>query len=251
VEMCASVRECPASGKSHDEAARALARIAQRVAVTDPDVKIWCVLLAVSAPELEQLSALLSSAEQTRAARFHFARDRSRYVAARGMLRVMLGNFLGIAPAAVALESGPYGKPLLADSFSDVHFNLTHSGDLALIAIARDLIPGVDIESLDRDVDYDGLARRFFCVREYAELQLIPEAYRKRAFLACWTRKEAVAKAVGQGLHLPLNRIEVTVGTDAPPRLLDVPGDDPANWTLHGIDAGRDYIATLASRRVT
>ena len=248
--MCASVRECPASGKSQDEPARALARIAQRIAVPDPGVEIWCILLAVSAPELEQLFALLSREEQTRAARFHFARDRGRYVAARGMLRVMLGNYLGISPAAVAFEYGPNGKPLLADSFSDVHFNLSHSDDLALIAIARDLIPGVDIESLDRDVDYDGLARRFFSGREYAELQLIPDADRKRAFLTCWTRKEAVAKAIGQGLHLPLNRIEVTVGTDAPPRLLDVPGDEPANWALHSIDAGRDHVATLALRRV-
>src|SRR5258706_6056491 len=191
--MCASVRECPASGKSQDGPARALARIAQRIAVPDPGVEIWCILLAVSATELDQLLALLSREDQPRAARFHFARDRSRYVAARGMLRVMLGNYLGISPAAVALESGPNGKPLLANSFSDVHFNLSHSGDRALIAIARDLIPGVDIESLDRDVDYDGLARRFFSGHEYAELQLIPNSDPKRAFLTFWTRKEAAA----------------------------------------------------------
>lgn len=165
------------------------------------------------------------------------------------MLRVLLGNYLGVAPAGVALESGQHGKPMLADPSSHVQFNLSHSGDRAICAIARNCAVGVDIEHLDRAVDHESLAWRFFSAREYAELQLIPDADRKCAFLTCWTRKEAVAKATGQGLRLPLNQIEVTVAPAASPQLLNVPDGDAGAWTLHSIDAGHDYVATLALRR--
>jgi len=247
--MCASVRECPPSGKSHDEPAGTLARIAQRVSVPDPAVEVWHVPLAVSASELERLALLLSRDEQMRAARFQFTRDRDRSIAAHGMLRVLLGDYLGIAPAAIAFESGPDGKPTLAAPYSSVHFNLSHAGELAICAIARDCVPGIDLERLDRAVDHDGLARRFFSAREYAELRRIPDAQRNRAFLACWTCKEAIAKATGRGLRMPLHKIEVTVDPDAPPQVLNVPEGKAREWSLHRIDAGRAYVATLATDR--
>jgi 4'-phosphopantetheinyl transferase len=223
-----------------------LAHIAQRVAVPDSAVEVWRVPLTVSEPESEQLAMLLSRDEQLLAARFQFARDRKRYIAARGMLRVLLGKHLDVSPAAVAFESGPHGKPQLADSSGPVNFNLSHSGDLAICALARDCLPGVDIESLDRTIDYDALARRFFSAREFAELQLIPCTERNRAFLACWTCKEAVAKAIGLGLSLPLDRIEVAVDPDAPPQVLSVAQGDPREWKLYRINADRAYVATLA-----
>jgi 4'-phosphopantetheinyl transferase len=247
--MCASVRECPPSGKSYDGFVGALAHLVQCVPVNDPAVDVWRMPLAVSPCELEQLAMLLAPDEQMRAARFHFSRDRSRYVAARGMLRVLLGNYLGAAPATIALESTPHGKPVLADPSIPLHFNLAHADDLAIYALARDCVPGVDIEHLDREVDHDALARRFFSAREYAELQRIPDADRNRAFLACWTCKEAVTKAVGRGLSMALERIEVTVCPHEPPRLIDMPEGDVREWALHRIDAGSAYVATLASYR--
>ena len=246
MEMCASVRECPPSGKSHDEPAGALARIAQRVLTPESAVEVWRIPLALSAFELEHLARLLSCDEQMRAARFQFARDRSRYVGARGMLRVLLGSYLGLAPAAVALDSSPHGKPVLAAPSIAVHFNLTHTGDLAICAITRNRVLGVDVERLDRMIDHDALARRFFSEREYAELQVIPSAERNRAFLACWTCKEAVAKAIGLGLSLPLNQIEVTADPDKPPRVLNIAQGDAGEWSLYRIDAGSAYVATLA-----
>ncbi|MEO8442214.1 MAG: 4'-phosphopantetheinyl transferase superfamily protein, partial [Betaproteobacteria bacterium] len=183
------------------------------------------------------------------AARFYFSRDRSRYVAARGMLRVLLGNYLGAASAAIALESTSHGKPVLADRSIPVLFNLAHAEDLAIYALARDCVPGIDIENLDRAVDHDALARRLFSAREYAELQRIPNAERNRAFLACWTCKEAVAKAVGQGLSLALDRIGVTVDPHEPPRVIDAPQGDVREWTLQRVDVGSAYVATLASYR--
>jgi len=245
VEMCASVRECPSSGKSDDDVVRALAGIAQRVSVSDPAVEVWRVPLVGSAAGLERLAVLLSRDEHARAARFQFTGDRNRFIAGRGMLRVLLGNYVDAAPSAIAFASNPHGKPALADAALGVHFNLAHAGDIAIFAFARNRIPGIDIESLDHAVDHDALAQRFFSARECAELQSLPHAARNRAFLTCWTCKEAVAKAIGRGLSLPLDQIEVTVGAN-PPRVLHMAHGDAREWTLHPVDAGSAYVATLA-----
>ena len=164
------------------------------------------------------------------------------------MLRVLLGEHLAIPPAAVEIELGQYGKPALASPHESTHFNLSHTTDFALCAISRTCVPGVDIEYLDRDIDHDGLARKYFSTREQAEFQRIPASARKHAFLTCWTRKEAVAKATGQGLHLPLRDIEVNIDPDAPPQLLSLPAMPVSGWTLHTIDAGNLYAATVALR---
>lgn len=245
MEMCASVRECPPSGKSDDGVARALDGIAQRVAMMDPAVEVWRAQLAVSTAESERLAVLLSRDEHARAARFQFARDRNRYIAGRGMLRVLLGSYVNAAPSDIAFASNPHGKPALADAALGVHFNLAHSEDVAIFAFSRDRIVGVDIESLDCAVDHDELAQRFFSARECAELQTLPRAARGRAFLTCWTCKEAVAKAIGRGLSLPLDQLEVTVDANSP-RVLHIAHADAREWTLHPVDAGRAYVATLA-----
>ena len=109
--MCASVRECPPSGKSDDGVARALDGIAQRVAMMDPAVEVWRAQLAVSAAESERLAMLLSRDEHARAARFQFARDRNRYIAGRGMLRVLLGNYVDAAPSDIAFATNAHGSP--------------------------------------------------------------------------------------------------------------------------------------------
>lgn len=226
-----------------------MARLAQRISVADSAVEVWRAPLDVIASDLEQLTMPLSRDDQTRAARFKFSRDRYRFIAGRGMLRVLLGKYLGVSPIGIAFESNPHGKPGLANPAIPVYFNLAHSGEQAIFAFAHDCIPGVDLEFLDRVVDHDALARRFFSAREYAELHLIPHAERNRAFLACWTCKEAVAKAIGRGLSLPLNQIEVAVDPAVPPQVLDVPQGILREWTLHRIDAGSANVATLALYR--
>jgi len=107
----------------------------------------------------------------------------------------------------------------------------------------------VDLENPARDVDCDALALQFFSAREQAELQRIPQVERGTAFLTCWTRKEAVAKALGQGLRMPLETIEVTIGSDEQPQLVSVPTSSVKDWTLHNVDVGAEFVATLALRR--
>jgi 4'-phosphopantetheinyl transferase len=245
LETCASVRECQPSGKSRDLPDAALISLPHRVELPD-SAAVWLIPLEASTLQLQQCAKLLSPAEQSRIGRLHFERDRRRHTIARGMLRMLLGEHLAISPAAIEFGLGQYGKPALASPHESTNFNLSHTADLALCAISRTDVAGVDIERLDRVIDHDGLACKFFSAREQAELQRIPAAARKRAFLTCWTRKEAVAKATGQGLHLPLREIEVNIDPDAPPQLLNLPAMPVTGWTLHTIDAGSLYAATVA-----
>lgn len=229
----------------------ALRAAVNRVELPDPEIEVWLARLDLDADQIRHCLVQLSPQELRRAERFRFERDRRRFVCARGILRLLLGERLGIKPAEIAFAQTRSGKPCLADGAASIHFNLSHSGERALYAISRACEPGVDIEYLNRDIDYTGLAGRFFAQRECAALQRIPESGRKRAFLAGWTRKEAVIKAIGDGLSLPLDRFEVTLAPDAAPRLLDsaaVP-QLAGHWDLYAPDVGSGYIAAVAALR--
>jgi 4'-phosphopantetheinyl transferase len=221
------------------------------VTLPAPDIEVWLAALDADARQLERCAMLLSPAERTRARQFHFERDRRRFTVARGMLRTLLGRQTGLSPAAIVFGQSPYGKPYIESAPAAIHFNVAHSADLAIYAISRSCVPGVDIEFLHRDIDEDAVARRFFTRREYAALQRIPAADRKRAFLTCWTRKEAIVKAAGKGLQLPLDSIEVTVAPDAEPQILSITCGRIADWTLYSVNAGRDHVATVAAHRET
>ena len=205
--------------------------------------------LDAGAREVERCSMLLSSDERARAGRFQIERDLRRFTVARGMLRTLLGEATGLSPAAIVFAQSEYGKPCIVTAPPAIHFNVAHSADMAIYAISRSCVPGVDIEYVHRDIDENAMAKRFFTLRKCAELQCIPAAARKRAFLACWTRKEAIVKAIGQGLRVPLHEIEVTVAPDAEPQILGVTCGQVADWTLYNVDAGRDYVATVAAHR--
>lgn len=247
----ASVRECLPTGKSAEVSAGTAAGMRWQVTLPAPDIKVWLAPLDADADAVKRCSTLLSPDERVRAERFHCERDRRRYTVAHAMLRTLLGDETGLAPAAIAFGQTEYGKPYVNNAPTAIAFNMSHAADLAIYAISRSCVPGADIEFLHRATDGDAVAQRFFSEREYAELQLIPAAERKRAFLTCWTRKEAIVKAVGKGLRLPLDRIEVTVAPDARPQVLGIAGGRIADWTLYNVDAGRDYVATVAAQRET
>ena len=242
--MCASVSEGPGSGKP-DAGLTALAR---RVAIPASDIDVWLMPLNVRAGVIKQCAMHLSRDEQARAERFHFEPDRRRFVVSRGMLRMLLGRRLDRAPADISFWYEAHGKPHLTATTPPLHFNVSHSSDMALYAISNHCVPGVDIEHLDREIDVAAFAQRFFAPREFAELMRIPAAGRKRALLTLWTRKEAVVKSIGAGLQFPWHDFEVTVAPDAQPRLLRIASGCAADWTLHAVDAD-SYVATVAAYR--
>ncbi len=209
-------------------------------------VHLWRLPLEPAPATQVSLAALLTPDERERAAAFHFERDRRRFAAARGALRRVLGDYLGIAPETIRFVYGPQGKPALAGE--ELQFNLTHSGEWALLAVSDAPTVGVDLEQVRSVRDLRGVARRFFAPGEVARLLALPADEQPAAFFQCWTRKEAFIKALGSGLSHPLDRFEVAFGPDVPARLVHIAGDAQAagQWALLLPPAPPGYEAAVA-----
>jgi 4'-phosphopantetheinyl transferase len=196
-------------------------------------VDVVACWLDVPEPDARCLEALLASEESMRAAALRFDADRRRYVVARARLRQILGALGGCAPAAVVLVTGARGKPRLAEPATSLRFNLAHSADLMLCAVTVGADLGVDVERVRDDVEHESIARRFFAPDEVASLAAVPAAARRDAFYACWTRKEAVIKATGEGLARPLDSFAVSIHPrDARLLRADPALGDVAAWSL-------------------
>jgi 4'-phosphopantetheinyl transferase len=179
---------------------------------------------------------VLSDDELERAARFRFERDRRRFVSGRSVLRHLLARYVDASPTGIAFEYGPYGKPDVPEA--PVSFNVSHSGSSALFAFAPRFELGVDVEVLDHSLVDDLLvAKQFFSPREIEMLRAHAPSARPRAFLRCWTRKEAFVKARGDGLTLPLRDFDVSFGMGERPALLRTAwsADEPEEWTLEDV----------------
>jgi 4'-phosphopantetheinyl transferase len=163
-------------------------------------VDVWAVDLDAPGAAAESLSA----DERARAARFARAQDGRRWAAARGVLRALLAVYAGAEPAALRFALGPHGKPALAcagDGGPDVRFNLSHSGEVALIAFALGRELGVDVELPRRPLgDVAALAARVLGAQEAERLRALEARERERAFLRAWTRHEALVKCRGVGI---------------------------------------------------
>lgn len=167
-----------------------------------------CLLWQVDLEAAPTAANCLSEAEQARAARFVFARDGQRYVAAHAALRQILSTETGIAPERLEFTEGEFGKPALVGQ-SEVRFNLSHSHSIGLIAVSRGAEVGVDVELARTVSDAMALAATCFTPGEIRMLQATPAAARDRAFLVGWTRKEAAIKALGLGMSADLQALEV------------------------------------------
>jgi 4'-phosphopantetheinyl transferase len=185
----------------------------------------------------------LNDEERVRADRFKFDIHRERFTRGRGMLRRVLGDHLGLAPAALVFATGEKGKPYLPGI--DLHFNLSHSEDRAALAVSSLESIGIDIERFDRRVDVDGLSRRCFRESEIARFAGMAEEEKQRAFFWVWTAKEARMKATGDGFHLEPQRIVVEFADGLPIRYLE-PADPPA-YVRPVILPGNETACTVAA----
>ena len=208
-------------------------------------VDLWRLHLALPATDEELLQRVLSEDELTRANRFKFEGDRRRFMVARGQLRNILGRYLGTDPQKLAFSYGPRGKPHLA---APVGFNVSHSEELALVAVACQRIVGVDLEAIRVIRDFEKIAERFFSSRENAELAGMQDIERQEAFFRCWTLKEAYVKATGDGLTRPTESFDVAFSRDGPVQLLSVQGstEEAYRWELLGFQPAPGYIGALA-----
>lgn len=210
-------------------------------------VHVWSFRLDVTPKHLETLRSWLGDSERQRADRFRFQRHRDRFAAGRGQLREVLARYLGVEPSAVAFEYGPEGKPRLAGE-GTLRFNLSHSEDQALLAVARDREVGVDIEKIRPELECEAMASRFFSPAEATALKSLPVSVRPQAFFAIWTRKEAFIKAKGGGLAIPLADFDVSCELSGPVRLLRAAWDplETERWTLRMLETLPGFAAALA-----
>jgi 4'-phosphopantetheinyl transferase len=209
----------------------------ERIAPAAGEVVLVAAALDVDPSRLATLRASFSGREEERYRSFATDALRSRWGAGRGTLREVLGRALGQAPAEVRFRYGAHGKPQLPAS--TLRFNISHSGALAVIAIAHEEV-GIDVE-LPRPRRSDAIARRFYAPGEIERLFANVDAERRAdAFFRLWTCKEAFLKATGEGLSRSTRSYEIST---EPPRLLWATGipDAAQRYSVHPLDVGDPY----------
>lgn len=210
------------------------------------DIELIFGPLVVSASSEKHLYSFLSPDERMKAARFKFPNHRMSFIAARGLLRILLGSFIDARPEAIEFRYGRNGKPSIVGA-PHVHFNVSHSGQVILYGLRLDHEIGVDIEHIRQIDDMDGIARQFFSPGEQREWLDVSEHDRLKAFFDCWTRKEAFIKFLGSGLSFPLRHFQVTLTPGHPARLVHVNGQSPGSCFLFDIAPHDNYSAAVAS----
>jgi 4'-phosphopantetheinyl transferase len=213
--------------------------------------RLFTVWLRETTMPLEKAWASLSPTEQERAERFRFPDDHRRYVIGRSVLRHLLAAELDVEPASVSIASGPDGKPRLAATSGqpELHFNVSHSRDLAVIGLwSREL--GVDVEAISPLTDIDDLAHQYFSEGEYAEFSRLSPDAKTIGFFNCWTRKEAILKALGSGLSFPLDRFDVSLapGVEARVNRFEERLGADCGWALHSFTPAPGFVAACAAR---
>lgn len=199
-------------------------------------VHVWRVPVTASLHLMPQCLSVLNTDERSRAASYHHEKDKDRFIISRGMLRVLLGRYTGTAPQDIKMIIGENKKPYLQTTSSPIHYNMAHSGDLVLIAIAGSPV-GVDVEYMDTNFNYAEILPTCFSNEEAQHINAAA------TFYTLWTRKEALLKATGKGIdddlvHVPCidgihNAAQSIIGSQL-------------DWTINSFEAGKHYISAIA-----
>lgn len=214
------------------------------------EVHVWRVSLNPAPPRLERLATILGDDERLRADRFRFAPDRARFTAAHGLLRTVLGRYLGIDAHRLRFTYSPNGKPRLKwpANGGRLSFSLSHSGEIGLFAITSNRHVGVDVEFTGRAGKVVDIAGALLTEREHTQLLACPVNLREVMLLRYWTCKEAYLKATGEGLSRRLTQVEISLTGREPPRLIRIAGDPTSatTWSLRDLLPASDYIGAVA-----
>jgi 4'-phosphopantetheinyl transferase len=214
------------------------------------EVHVWKASLEAPHNDVNHFMRVLSADECDRARRFHFEKDRRHWIVAHGILRLLLGRYLDVEANELQFAINDYGKPALVQPSrkSRLHFNLSHSGEIALYAFAYDRQVGIDVEHMRGSLDYEEVATHYFSSYECSVLRALPDSLREKAFYTCWARKEAYIKARGTGLSQPLDEFDVSLTPSEPAALLADRHDPeaPGRWSLCTLAPGDRYAGALA-----
>lgn len=212
------------------------------------EVDVWLISCELS-KRVDSSAQLLSSEERERVSRFHGAADRNRFRVTHTAMRMILAQYLNVGPQELSFSSDIGVKPELASQFKDtgIQFNLSHSSELALLAVARGAKVGIDVERINPQFPIDEISERFFSAAEISTLNALPAEEKVEAFFSCWTRKEAYIKAIGKGLSVPLDSFEVAFGSARSAALVAI-RNNPAElsrWSMYELKVPAGYKGAL------
>lgn len=210
-------------------------------------VHLWKINLGYHRLKIDELTGILSPAEIKRADAFHFPRDRDGFKVSHIALRLILSKYLSESPELLEFSTNDFGKPFLKNS--QFNFNLSHSGELALVAVAENFDIGVDIERIRVEIKHQELAEQFFSKDEKSYLQSFYETQAKKEFFRLWARKEAFVKAKGCGLSEPLENFSVITAETADKNVFLVEPNDSESERWRGCDltVAESYAAAVVS----
>jgi 4'-phosphopantetheinyl transferase len=210
-------------------------------------VHVWCAEVEAASARGGAALTTLTADERAQAGAFYFPADRDRFVVARAALRALLAGYLGLDPGRLRFGSGPFGKPVVLED-ARLRFNVSHSGGLVLVAVAREREVGVDVERIREDIAIEEMAVRNFSPAEVRALLSQRPEQRTTAFFSCWTRKEAYVKARGDGLHHPLDEFDVSLAPRSAALLEEraAPGE-VGRWSLQALEVMPGYAAAVAA----
>lgn len=211
------------------------------------DIHLWWVSLTGTDDELQEFRKVLSGDEQQRADRYRFVQHRNAYIFGRGVLRSILSGYTREAAQQIAFHFGPFGKPSLVNNVETKRlcFNYTDASSHALYAFTWNQEIGVDLEDLNRQVDFEQIVQRKFSKTEAKAILALPLSKRKSAFLTCWTRKEGYGKAEGWGIHYPLDSVEVCANCESDRVDLEAGDGQTQGWVIRQIYPTRHFVGTV------
>lgn len=215
------------------------------------EIHVWFALLDFSPEQLAKFYTTFSEKEKIRAQRFHFEKDRTRFTGARGILRKLLSQYLKCDPADIEFSYSSHGKPALVND-PDLHFNVSHSQNVALFAFSKQFELGVDIETMEKFREISAIAKRFFTEEESKIIDSQNDEAQIQAFFNGWTRKEAFLKALGLGLSYPLKQVEVTMAASEPAKFIALYDNklDIRQWSLYDLKPIDKFAAALVVKGV-
>jgi 4'-phosphopantetheinyl transferase len=239
-----------------EDPARVEEHVGARIALASAEVHLWLMFYDQLADErLQPYRALLNAAEREQVPRFHFARDRRRYLATRLLVRTVLSRYAPIAPEEWVFCTNAYGRPQVVDpevGGGGLTFNVSHTHSLIVLGVTRRSAVGVDVENIfAREASLD-IADRFFALDEVAALSSVPRWQQQYRFFEYWTFKESYIKARGMGLSLPLDKFSIRYPDDHRVAITIAPEleDDSARWQLWQFRPFPEYLVAVCAERV-
>lgn len=209
---------------------------------------VWTINLKKGENYIAYFKDKLSKDEITKSHAFRFKKDRNCYIVTRGVLKIILGFYLKKKPEQIVFSYNSYGKPRLFSNEYNLNFNVSHSGDFAIIGFLKNYEIGVDIEKCKTNLDVYDIAQSYFSLKEIEALNKVSNEEKYSAFFRCWTRKEAFIKAQGSGLSFPLNKFTVSIDKEA--YLLETLWDieERLNWHMKSFSLFKDYVCAVATK---